>query len=203
MLVDTGADCDITIAARAGLVAHVRQLADQDPSLIHSQDRAGRTALYRAGCVYGNFPQGEEIVDLLLERGASLDFFVACMFGLSQEVDRFLADDPEWAARLDPEGMTSLHWAVRFRRCNGEVASAIVRRLLEGRADASAQNPTEERMQPIHHCGEWAGHPRMVDLLLQHGADINATAENGWTPLDYAMDRGRDDMVRCLEAHEG
>lgn len=58
-------------------------------------------------------------------------------------------------------------------------------------------------MQPIHHCGEWSACTEQVDLLLEHGADINALAENGWTPLDYAMDRGRKEMMNSLEARGG
>ncbi len=58
-------------------------------------------------------------------------------------------------------------------------------------------------MQPIHHCAEWAAYTEQVDLLLQRGADINAVADNGWTPLDYAMDRGRKEMISHLETCGG
>ena len=204
MFVDAGAQCSITIAARAGLVDHVRRLLDEDPSLLNSHDRTGRTAMYRAGCVFGNFPEGEAVVDLLLERGATLDFYVACTFGMLEEVERMLEADPTWATRLDPDGMTSLHWAIRHRRTEDpQRPVGIVRALVAAGADVNAINPQEEEMQPIHHCGEWSGWPEQAALLLEHGADINATAGNGWTPLDYANDRGRKEMALCLQSHGG
>ena len=204
MLVAAGAACDITVAARAGLVDRVRRLLDDDPSLVNVQDKAGRTAMYRAGCVFGIFHEGEAVVDLLLERGAELDFYVACTFSMVEDVERMLDDDPSWATRVDPDGMTSLHWAVRHRRSDSpDRPLAVTELLLDAGADANARNPQEEEMQPIHHCGEWPGHAGQVDLLLAHGADVNAAAGNGWTAFDYAMDRGRQDMVSTIEALGG
>ena len=189
MLADAGADLDITVAARAGLVDRVRQMLDDDPSLINARDGTGRTAIYRAGCVFGRFDEREGVVDLMLERGAMLDFYVACTFCMVEDVERLLDEDASWAARLDPDGMSCLHWACRPRRKDGAVV--VTRMLLEAGADVTAANPQEEQMLPIHHCGEWAAYAEQVDLLLEHGADINAAAGNGWTALDYAMDRGR------------
>ncbi len=204
MLADAGAEMDITIAARAGLVERVRHMLDADPSLINARDSAGRSAMYRAGCVFGIFHEGEAIVDLLLERGAEPDFFVACTFGMVEEVEKALAEDPSLAKGLDPDGMKSLHWAIRHRRCDGpQRPVAITRLLLEAGVDVNAPNLTEEQMQAIHHCGEWAAFVEQVDLLLEYGADINAVAGNDWTPLDYAMDRGRQEMASHLEARGG
>lgn len=204
LLVEAGARVDITIAARAGLVDRVRAMLDDDPRRIEARDDDGRSPLYRAGCVYGNFPPGEQIVDLLLERGASMDFFVACTFGLVDAVERFLAEDPGsstegWATRTDPDGMTGLHWAVRPRqRAGGDAATAVTQRLIDAGADVHARNPQEDQMQPLHHCGEWSACTSQVDLLLEAGADINAPAKQGWTPLDYALDRDRTGMVNSL-----
>lgn len=204
LLVDAGADVDITVAARAGLVGTVRQLLDEDPARAHAKDSVGRTALYRAGCVYGNFPPGEEIVDLLLERGAEMDFFVACTFAMVDEVRTFLRDDPSWATRLDPDGMTCLHWATRPRRSDGaERPTAVTDMLLQAGADVAAVNPTEDGMHPLHHCGEWSAFTQQVDLLVEHGADINGSAGNGWTPLDYAVDRGRKGMANSIRSRGG
>lgn len=204
MLVEAGADCDFTIAARAGLVDLVQKMLDEDPSLVSQQDNRGRTAMFRAGCVFGNFPPGEQIVDLLLERGAELDFYVACTFALAADVERMLAQDPALATRPDPDNMMALHWAVRPRRNDGpEAPVKITRLLLAAGADVGAVNTSEEDMQPLHHCGEWSAHPEQVDELLAAGADINSIAGNGWTPLDYAMDRGRDAMTAHLQACGG
>ncbi len=204
MLIDAGATCHITIAARAGLLDCVRRMLDDDPSLINTTDKVGRTAMYRAGCVYGRFDEGEAIVDLLRDGGADVDFYVACTFGWVSEVTAMLAADPSWATRLDPDGMNCLHWVVRHRRSDGPAGPvALLQLLLAAGADVHARNPQEEQMQPIHHCAEWAAYTEQVDLLLAHGADINSAAGNDWTPLDYAMDRGRKEMIGHLQAKGG
>lgn len=200
-LIDAGATCDITQAARAGLVSHVRNLLDGNPSLIDFRDKRRRTALYRAGCVYGTFKEGEAVVDLLLERGAKPDIFVASTFAMAQDVENLLAVDNKLALSADPDGMTALHWAVRPRRIDGpHNPTHITKLLIESGADVHAINPTEEGMQPLHHAGEWSAYSEQIDVLLAHGADINTTAENGWTPLDYAIDRSRGAIAEHLKA---
>lgn len=58
-------------------------------------------------------------------------------------------------------------------------------------------------MQPLHHVGEWCGSEAMVRMLLDHGADLNTESSEGWSPLDYADDRGRHGMAKTLEALGG
>jgi hypothetical protein len=201
-LIDAGATCDITIAARAGLIDHVREQLGNDPTLIDCCDRRGRTALYRAGCVYGSFKEGEAVVDLLLERFAQPDIFVAATFAMAERVGELLDKNDDLATCTDPDGMTALHWAVRPRRANGhDQPTRVTRLLLEAGADVHAINPAEQEMLPLHHAGEWgAAHPQQIDLLLSHGADVNAKSGIGWTPLDYAIDRSRAAIAEYLKA---
>ncbi len=51
-----------------------------------------------------------------------------------------------------------------------------------------------------------AGDPRTppgVELLIQHGADVNATDLRGWTPLNDAVDRNHVEVVKLLLRHQG
>ena len=198
LLVDRGARPLLQTAARAGLLDRVRELLDADPNRLDAVDAKGRSALYRAACVYGKFAEGEAVVELLAERGAYVDLFSACTLGDRDRVMELLSSDPSLATSLDPEGMTALHWAVRVRR-HRERAIEITERLLELGADVHAPNPTEDGMTPLHHVAEWSGNRGQAVLLLEHGADLNARADHGWTPLDYALDRQRDNMVALLE----
>jgi ankyrin repeat protein len=50
----------------------------------------------------------------------------------------------------------------------------------------------------MHTLAEWAGFLDQADLLLKAGAKINAETNLGWTPLDFAVDRDRKDMIEYL-----
>lgn len=198
MLVDHGAEADLPTLARCGLLKELRQRLQDDPSVIDRPDDKGRTALYRASCVYGAFSQGEAVAGELMRLGAHVDIWTACTLGLVDDVQKILAEDPGMANAMDPEGMRPLHWACRNRR-NREHETEIVRRLCEAGADLEAPNPTEEGMHPLHHCAEWMSQTATAELLLKAGASIDAVAKgSGFTPLDYAIDRGRHPMISFL-----
>ena len=197
LMMEHGARAEFPALARCGLLEEVIRELEEEPSVLDEPDSRGRTALYRATCVYGSFPEGEAVADELMRRGARIDLFSACTLGNLAEVRKIVAADPDAARRPDPEGMAPLHWACRHRR-NRENAAAIVRLLCECGADPEAANPTEEGMHPLHHCGEWSSTPEVAAILLEFGAAINAPAANGWTPLDYAIDRARHGMARFL-----
>ena len=197
LLVQRGAPCDLPTAARCGLLEHAQQLLDAHPEWVHATDEQTRTPLYRATCVAGHFDQGLAVTDLLLARGAALDIFSACTLGELARVEHLLEVDPDAARSVDPEGMTALHWAARPRR-KPQHAASIMRLLLAHGADVHARNPQEDQMTTLHHVAQWSGSTKQADLLLAHGANLNATARHGRTALCYATDHGRTDMVAHL-----
>ena len=201
LLVEFGAECDIQTAARAGLLLTVKSKLQTDGAGLKETDKQGRTALYRAACVYGAFSEGDAVADFLIEQGATVDLFTASALGLENRVRDILERDPAQATKVDPEGITALHWAVRPRR-DPATARTIVAHLLTSGADLHATNPREEDMMPLHHAAEWSAPTEVVELLLQSGASINAAAAaNGWTPLDYALDRGRESVTQLLSSY--
>ncbi len=201
MLTDHGAEADLPTLARCGLLKEIRQRLLDDPAAIDRPDDQGRTALYRAACVYGAFPQGEAVADDLIRQGAKVDIWTACTFGLINDVKSILAENPSMANAIDAEGMRPLHWACRNRR-NREHETEIVRMLCDAGADLEASNPTEEGMHPLHHCAEWMSQIATAEVLLAKGALIDAVAkDSGFTPLDYAIDRGRHPMIAFLTEH--
>jgi ankyrin repeat protein len=54
------------------------------------------------------------------------------------------------------------------------------------------------------HCATWKGHERLVQVLLQHGADVNASNNNdhwGTTPLHAAAHANQRAIAELLIAH--
>ncbi|MEM6553005.1 MAG: ankyrin repeat domain-containing protein [Planctomycetota bacterium] len=210
-LIAHGARHRFQTAARAGVLERVEAMLADDPSLLNQRDDKGRTALYRASCVYGDFPMGTRVATLLLDEGAEVDLYSACALGMVDRVEALIRADASVVKRVDPDGCTALHWSVRPRErwmeSRGLPRDAylrISRLLLEAGAAVDTPNRQEDGMQALHHVGEWAGDERQARLLIEHGADINAAAEqNGWTPLDYAEDRGRDGIAAVLRSLGG
>ncbi len=197
LLLAYGAEASLPTLARAGLKTELLRRLEDEPWRIDEPDAQGRTPLFRAACVYGAFPEGEAVADALLARGARVDLATACTFGLVETARTLLAADPGLASRADGDGMLPLHWACRNRR-NRAVAPEIIRLLCAAGAPLEAPNPSEEGMHPLHHCAEWATSRECIEALLEAGADLNALSGSGWTPLDYAVDRGRHAIAAFL-----
>lgn len=47
----------------------------------------------------------------------------------------------------------------------------------------------------------WKGHTEILALLVEHGADVNAKNNDGWTALMLASQNGHVDVVNCLLSH--
>ncbi|MBF0351111.1 MAG: ankyrin repeat domain-containing protein [SAR324 cluster bacterium] len=89
----------------------------------------------------------------------------------------------------DSRGETALSWAV-FQGYD-----AVTRLLLNRKAD-----PNKGSMPPLM----WAsfhGKLPMIELLIQHGAQVNVTNPEGWTPLMLAVSQGHVNAVWTLLTH--
>ena len=57
-------------------------------------------------------------------------------------------------------------------------------------------------MTPFHYAALW-GHKEIAELLLAKGADVNAKANDGKTPLDWAIEKNRTETADLLRKHGG
>ncbi|MDE0299157.1 MAG: ankyrin repeat domain-containing protein [Candidatus Poribacteria bacterium] len=197
-LADNGAEYDIFTAARAGLLAEVRRMLKKTPDLIKARDYRDYTPLQCASLVYGTCEEAEAVMDYLLAKGAEIDILTASHFGMLGVVQDLLEDNPTCAAATDADGLSPLHWAVRPRRGSKASFVRITELLIQHGADVNAQGKAHGSWTPMHTLAEWAGYLDQADLMLKAGAEINAETDLGWTPLDFAVDRGRQEMIVFL-----
>jgi ankyrin repeat protein len=132
-LIARGAIVDINAAAHLGKLERVRQLLDEDPARVHQRGGDGRLPLHVAStleivdllldrganidarCVDHVSTAAQYAVDLpwkcrrLIERGATIDIFMAIMLGDMELVERALAEHPSCATtRVGQQGYPSV-----------------------------------------------------------------------------------------------
>lgn len=197
-LADNGAEYDIFTAARAGLLDEVRRMLKDTPNLVNARDNRDYTPLQCASLIYGACEEAEAVMDYLLAKGAEIDILTASHFGMLGVVQDLLEDNPSCATATDANGLTPLHWAVRPRRGSKASFVRITELLIQHGADVNAQGEAYGNWSPMHTLAEWSGYLDQANLILKAGAKINAETDLGWTPLDFAVDRGRQEMTVYL-----
>jgi ankyrin repeat protein len=69
--------------------------------------------------------------------------------------------------------------------------------LIKAGAPINSQSRNELEVTPIHSAAS-AGHTKIAELLLKHGADPNIREQGGYSPLHVAAQNGDLDMISAL-----
>ena len=163
-----------------GNLVRVRELLDKHPKALKMRAPWNETAV-EAATQMGNLA----ILELLIERGAPVDFFTACVLGRVAQVDAELAAD---GSRATSRGVHDLP-ALYFAAIGGNLT--IAERLLAAGADINARC---ESAAPIHGA-VMGGSADMVKLLLERGADASLPDYQGRSAGRLAEDLGRPDLA--------
>lgn len=157
---------ELLFAARIGDYLDVSILLGEGVETEWMEEIEGKTALYLA-VQHGHL----HVAELLLEAGADIE----------ARADAF---GDEWTVRTNT-GRTPLIWAAAGRDCSRMQERMCVYLLNKG-ADVNARNifartALQEAAMSMRYEGTA---PRAtMELLLKHGAHVNAHDENGWTAL--------------------
>lgn len=180
------ADSDLFLALRAGDIASIRAVLAVDPARALARDTDGVSLLMTA-----LYHRSGELVEALLGLLSTIDPFECAALGRTTDLMSAMTRAPSTLTNRSPDGYTVLHLSAFFGHAD------TVDRLARYGApiDAIAANPTLVR--PLH-SGVAAGSVRVVRILLEHGAEIDAPQRGGWTALHGAAHRGDSDMVELL-----
>ena len=127
----------------------------------------------------------------ILDSGVALDAFDAAALGRTEELQALLDDDPSLLEAVSDDGFTPLHLAAFF----GQVKA--VELLLNRGAECDPVSANPMKVHPINSAAAGA-HEVVVHLLLDHGADADATMAGGYRPLHAVSHADRPAMVRLL-----
>jgi uncharacterized protein len=179
---------DFFDAIRTGDRDRVSEMIAADEALLNATDENGLGPFTVA-----KYSGRNEIAALLLEKGVELDIFAACVAGAEPRVVELAGGERELIQSYSQDGWTPLHLACFFNH------PAIAEALILYGADVQARSRNPMQNAPLHAAA--AGRSReAVRILLQHGADVNAKQEGGWTALHAASQNGDVEMVQLLIA---
>jgi ankyrin repeat protein len=177
-------------AIKEGDADRVEAMVDKSPELAQAKDDNGISAVLTAA-----YYRQSTVLELLLALDLTLDIWEAAATGESERVAELIAQEPGQVNAISSDGFYPLGLSAFFGHVD------VLHFLLMNGADADrpAQNPTEVR--PIHSAvafGQQGVSLAMVTELIDHGADVNATQQGGWTPLHQAAAHGQVDLVQML-----
>jgi ankyrin repeat protein len=165
-------------SAQQGRTEFVKRALDRGHAVDYAEAEDGITAL-----AYAAEEGHVDTMHVLLERGASVDArdvngvtpLMVATYGGHTDAMRLLIERGADVCAGDSEGATALHRAA----FGGNPEPVTDLRL--------SQHPYSEQ-----------GHSKAVHLLINSGAEVNATDASGWTPLMMAMGAGEMEVVRLL-----
>jgi uncharacterized protein len=175
-------------AVKAGDLAGIAELLEQDPSLIEARRPDGPSPVLLAA--YHGHP---EMARLLADKSAGLDIFEASAAGRLDRVAELAGERPALVNAHANDGFQPLGLAAFFGHTD------IVDFLLSSGAAVNSPSRNAQHVMPLHSAAAGA-HLAIARLLLEHGADVNAVQEGGFVPLHSAAQNGQIEMVTLLLA---
>lgn len=176
-------------AVRKGELEKTKSALNQNPSLINAKDEKGISAVLLAA-YHGH----QNIAEFLASNKPNINIFEASTTGKTERVRALINKEPELVNSYSTDGFTPLHLASFFGHAE------TVKMLLERKApvNAVAKNPT--KVMPLH--SALAGDENsIIEMLVNHGADVNAAQQAGYTPLHEAAQSGNLQAAILLLGH--
>lgn len=168
--------------------ADITAFIKANPTVLHQKGENGVSGLMLIA--YHRLPGVMAEVPKLTD---NFTFHEAITYGLLAEVKAALAADSALLDQYSSDGFTPVCIAAFFSQ------EAVAQLLLDTGANPNLAANNPAKVAPIH-AAVAANHIGLVELLIQHKADVNAKQTQGVTALHSAAHRGNLPIVQMLLA---
>jgi len=172
---------------RKGETSEIAAAVEQTPALARCRDPQGVSALMWS--VY----TGQPVVrDFLRQHAGDLDISEAACVGDCERLRALIGSDAMVARAVSGDGWPPLHLSAAF------AGPEAVTLLIEHGAHIHQVSHNPLRNQALHACIALGNSVEVARILVEAGADMNATAAGGYTPLHLAASNGKREIVVLL-----
>jgi len=175
-------------AIRAGDLAAVRALLDQDTALLSAKNTQSQSPV-----LFSIYNRQKEICDFLVSRGAVLELHEAAAAGDLARVRELVDKDAALARSYSSDGFPVVALAAFFGNLEiGKYLHAKGADINAAATNGSGYNALTAAVT--------SGHTEIVKWLLENGADPNYRYANNYSPLLNAAANGHLEILKLLQA---
>lgn len=171
---------------KTGKNSLLEQLLEDNPTLADKKTEQGISLLQFAAYCRNNFA-----VDILKRHKQNLDIFEAASIGDSETIRQLLDKTPDLLNSFSADGFTALGLASFFGHFT------LVKQLLDKGANPNIASNNQFKVAPIHSACAISAID-IAELLIKHGANVNAKQTQGVTPLHSAAHNGQTKLSKLL-----
>lgn len=172
---------------RRGETAEIAAAVEENPALARYRDAQGVSAL-----MWSIYTRQPVIRDFLRLHAGDCDIHEAAALGDCDRLHVLIAGDAMLARAISADGWPPLHLAAAF------ATPAAVTLLLEHGAHVHQLSHNAMRSQALHAAVTLGDSLETVRLLLEAGAEVNATQAGGYAPLHHAAANGNAALSQLL-----
>lgn len=167
-------------------VDELDRIISEQPSLLKKKTENGLSPL-----LYACYCKNPELTNSIKPHFETLDIYEASAVGDVKAIKAALEKKPELLNSFSKEGYTPIGYAAFFGNTDA------VEFLIKSGAEVNVVSKNDMELTPLHSACN-CGYNSIASLLLEAGANVNASKSNGVTALHLAAHIGNIQLIKML-----